>query len=202
MREEEQPQPGSSRHHGNIAHERALDFSKRSRNEKACLIAALASLSTALMFLEIPIVPPLKYDPSDVAAVLAGISVGPLAGLGTIALRGLMSAMLHADPFGVFVQTVAGAAFVLPASVLYWMRRGRTGLATGLLAGCISMVLVMGVVNVVAAPLWFGKPLAALMPFILWTVTPFNIVKSLLNSAIAFGLIARLSGPPAPRPAP
>lgn len=175
---------------------RILDASGRTPVEKACLIGVLSALSTALMALSFPtpFSPHLKYDPGDVAAVFAGLSMGPVAGLLTVIIRCLVSLLtFHSGNLvGVAMNGVAGASFVLAVSLVYHRRPSRTGLITAFVVGSITMVVAMFGFNMLVLPWFLDQSLDKVVPFLLSAVTPFNVVKATLNAVIAHGLYTRL----------
>lgn len=174
---------------------RFFDATGRSPVEKACLIGVLSAMSTALMALSFPtpFAPYLKYDPGDVAAVFAGLSIGPAAGVLTVVIRSLASLVtFHPDPIGVAMNGLAGASFVFAVSLVYHRRPTRAGLITAFCVGSVFMVTAMLVFNILVLPYFFHESLEKLFPVLLGTITPFNVTKATLNALIGYGLVSRL----------
>jgi len=91
-------------------------------------MALLTAIGVILSFIEpsiMPAAPFLKYDASNVTAVLGGLAYGPSAGC----IIGIVVAWIHAlfsgDYWGAIVNTVVVIAFVLPVS---WIYRASSGL--------------------------------------------------------------------------
>ncbi|MCL2883736.1 MAG: ECF transporter S component [Coriobacteriia bacterium] len=90
-------------------------------------MALLTAIGIILSFIEpsiMPAAPFLKYDASNVPAVLGGLAYGPGAGC----LIGIISAWVHAllsgNYWGAIVNTVVIIGYVVPVSLIYRASRG------------------------------------------------------------------------------
>ena len=101
---------------------------------------------------------------------------------------GAVAAIIHSLMLGEWVgglmNICATLFFVVPAAAIYARKHTFAGAIIGLLVGC-----VVATVGAVAANLtigvwfWYGSA-DVIMPLILPAVLPFNLIKTVLNSAL------------------
>ena len=84
--------------------------------KKLVVLAVLSALGSVLMVFEIPFIPPLKIDISDVTVTVAGIIYGPFGAVVVAAIKSLVHIFVTPDDFGVgeFIAFVASMCYVLP----------------------------------------------------------------------------------------
>lgn len=157
------------------------------------------------MNIQVPtLLPFLKYDPSEVPALVAGFALGPLAGLAVVLLKNLIFLGTHFQPqefFGIPFNTIAGFTFVGTSSSLYRMKKTKRMGKASLFLGALAMTLVMIPTQMVLYPIfqaWFlpqqqAMQQDALVNFILKVVVPFNILKGSLTSVITYFTYKRFS---------
>lgn len=175
--------------------------------------AVLAALATALMFLEfsVPLVPSfLKYDFSDLPALIAAFGVGPLAGVAVELIKNLIHLpMTGTGGVGELANFLVGASFVLPAGLVYKFIKGRKGALIGALCGAVCAALLSLPVNY-----WLTYPVyTKFMPMdvilglyqainpaatTLWRALlmfnlPFTFIKCLINVVITFIVYKKIS---------
>ena len=175
--------------------------------------AVLAALATALMFLEfsVPLVPSfLKYDFSDLPALIAAFGVGPLAGVAVELIKNLIHLpMTGTGGVGELANFLVGASFVLPAGLVYQFVKGRKGALIGALCGAVCAALLSLPVNY-----WLTYPVyTKFMPMdvilglyqainpaatTLWRALlmfnlPFTLIKCLINVVITFIVYKKIS---------
>ncbi len=175
-------------------------------------IAILGALSAILFMIEIPVVAFYKLDVSTLPALLGGFSMGPLAGLAILAIKDVFG-LLHSSSMyvGELADFIMGAAYVLPAALIYRYRKTRKGALTGVIVGSLAMIAVSVLVNwKIMIPFYmtaYGMPMEAIigmaqgaMPFVntewellLYVTAPFNLLKGIVLSALTFLLYKRLS---------
>lgn len=182
----------------------------------AVMAAGAAVVMITVKFPIVPAAPFLKYDPSDVVALLAGFWVGPGSGVLVVLLKDVLIWLLRGgNPLRLVADFAAGGTFVgVAAWALARWAAGRgiegpgAGRAAGgvrplpaaalpamvvaILAGTAARVAVMAVANFPILYLEAGMTpdrVAALM----WpAIVPFNALKGLLNGAFALVLSAAL----------
>ncbi len=175
-------------------------------------IAILGALSAILFMIEIPVVAFYKLDVSTLPALLGGFSMGPLAGLAILAIKDIFG-LLHSSSMyvGELADFIMGAAYVLPAALIYRYRKTRKGALTGVIVGSLAMIAVSVLVNwKIMIPFYmtaFNYPIESIvamaqgvMPFVdtewellLYVTAPFNLLKGVVLSALTFLLYKRLS---------
>ena len=82
-----------------------------------CAVAAICTL-----FIEFPILPGvtfLKYDPSAIAALIAGFAYGPATGIVVSVLPYLVHLATESGIYGTIMAIIATLTLVLPASLIY-----------------------------------------------------------------------------------
>lgn len=172
-------------------------------------ISILAAIATVLMLLDFPL--PffpvfLKIDASDLAALLAAFSMGPIAGVIVEALKNVLHGLLRGfgDTGGIgnLANFIVGVGWVVPAAWYYQTHKNRKGAIIGMSIGVVAMTLVGAVGNwLIFLPLYskFLFPMDAIIEMahksipgvtdmktlIIFAFVPFNLLKSIVISLIA-----------------
>ncbi|MGE6489874.1 ECF transporter S component [Paenisporosarcina sp. NPDC076898] len=161
-------------------------------------VAMLSSISFVLMLFNFPLpaLPPfLKVDFSDVPALIAAITMGPVAGILVALFKNVLYWIFSGSPTGVPVGEMANFAtsilFMLPVYAIYRKVSNTKGLAIGLFVGILAMAIGMSVLNyAVFLPMYtyfLNMPAltgSAMRDTIVLGILPFNLIKGLLLSAI------------------
>lgn len=157
------------------------------------LLAAIAFVSTAL--LRIPVVSFLKYEPKDIVIAIAGFIFGPLPALGMTVVVALIECFTISDTglWGLLMNVIASASFVLPAAILYKKRRTIGGAVTGLVFGGILAVVMMLLWNLLVTPIYLGYPRSAVADMLLPVFLPFNLLKCSINALLTILLYKPVS---------
>lgn len=175
-------------------------------------IAILGALSAILFMIEIPVVAFYKLDVSTLPALLGAFSMGPWAGLAILAIKDLFG-LLHSTTsyVGELADFIMGAAFILPAAMIYRFRKTRKNALIGMIVGTVAMIIIAVLVNwKIMIPFYTtvsGFPMEKIigmaqstMPFVdsewellLYVTAPFNLLKGIVLSALTFLLYKRLS---------
>lgn len=161
-------------------------------------VAVLAGLGFLLTLIEFPVLPGfpfLKYDPSEVPAMLATFSLGPVAGVAVEFFKTAIFALSGKNtsgPVGALAMFLAGAAYVLAAGLIYRPRRTRGGAVVGLVCGIVAQTAVMVAANYGFLLALWGIPAAARLGYIRAAILPFNLIKGVINSLIVLLLYKRL----------
>ena len=175
-------------------------------------IAILGALSAILFMIEIPVVAFYKLDVSTLPALLGAFSMGPWAGMGILLIKDLFG-LLHSGTMyvGELADFIMGAAYILPAALIYRYKKSRKNALVGMIVGSVAMIVVAVLVNwLIMIPFYmtaFGMPIESIigmaqsaMPFVdtelellLYVTAPFNLLKGVVLSALTFLLYKRLS---------
>ncbi len=151
------------------------------------LSAAAFVLMATVQLPVLPSAPYLRYDPSDVVALLAALELGPGPGVAVVALKDLLYLMLRArSPFGPAANFVAVATFVGVAGWVYARRSRRTPgwVAAACAAGALARVLVMIPANFVILYLQFGMSPARVAALLGPVIIPFNLLAAGINTVL------------------
>ena len=132
----------------------------------------------------------LKYDPKDVVILIGAYIYGPMAGAAmTIATCFIeMITVSEAGIYGFIMNVVASWAFVLPAAFVYHRRRTMGGAIAGLALGVAAMAATMVLWNYIITPIYQGWPREQVAGMLATVFLPFNLIKGVLNAALALML--------------
>ncbi len=188
---------------------------KRSRARALAVCAMLSAVAFVLMFLDfsVPLIPPfVKMDFSELPALLASFALGPLYGVVVCLVKNLIHLLITStNGAGELCNFLLGAAFCLPAGLIYKHRKSRRGAVLGSLAGAVIMAVVSVPINYFisypAYVVFYGLPLDQIIALyqkirpsvngLLECLTvfnlPFNLVKGLLTAAVCFVIYKPLS---------
>lgn len=126
---------------------------RRSRTHRIAVTAMLSAAATVLMFLEFPIpflIPSfVELDFSELPALLAAFSLGPVSGVIVCLVKNVIKGLLFSGTGGVgeMCNFLLGICFVIPAGLIYRYKRTRSGALMGALAGAVIMALCSIPVN-------------------------------------------------------
>lgn len=187
---------------------------KRAKTKTITSVGVLSAIAAVLMqVLEFPIpfMPPfLKFDFSNIPALIGGFAYGPAVGV-TVAL---VKALLHllvttTGGVGELADFLTSASMVLTASLIYKHMRTRKNALWGMAAGTIVMSAVGAVTNyfilipfyekvmpmeqIIAACAAVNRAISGMATYILFGVLPFNLIKCVLISAITMMIYKKIS---------
>ena len=139
-------------------------------------MALMCAIAALLSFVQIPILPAapfLTYDPSLMPAMVCGFAFGPGAGFAVGAVAAIIHSLMLGEWVGGLMNICATLFFVVPAAAIY-----------ALLAGCVVATIGAVATNLtIGVWFWYGSA-DVIMPLILPAVLPFNLIKTVLNSAL------------------
>lgn len=177
---------------------------KKTNVLKLVTMAMLTAIAFALYMFEIPLISFgfLKYDLSDIAALIGGIYLGPVAGvmiefmknLIHVFTKGLGSTM----GFGDLMNFIVGSAYIVPFVLCYnaFSKKMKKAVAILISAviGCVALIGLGAAANYFIAPLYFkyfvGQIITEefLMTYLV-SATSLNIVKGAILSVVAYPVI-------------
>lgn len=175
--------------------------------------AILSAMSTALMFLNfsIPIMPSfIKLDFSELPALIASFSMGPLYGVAVCLVKNLVNLIrTTTGGIGELSNFILGAVFVYTAGIIYNHKKTRSGALVGSITGAFLMAGISIVSNYfIIYPIYEKMmPLEAilgmyrailpnvktLLQALLIFNTPFTFVKGMLSVIITFLIYKKIS---------
>ncbi|NLA72032.1 MAG: ECF transporter S component [Clostridiaceae bacterium] len=177
----------------------------------------LSAAALALMYLEIslPLFPAfLKFDFSEIPALLAAFALGPLAGITVELIKNIGHLpATHTLMVGELANFIMGSMFVGTAGLIYKYRKTRGGAIISMGAGTVALTVSGALINYfVTIPFYItvmGLPMTGIVAathaagnmmvkdlatLILWVFIPFNLLKGIVISVIV-GLIYKKLSP-------
>ena len=178
--------------------------------------AMLAAVATVLMFLDfsLPMFIPgfVKMDVSELPALLASFSLGPVYGVAVCLIKNLLNLIFHGSTGGIgeLCNFLLGAAFVATAGIIYRRSKSRKTAVIGCLVGAADMAVVSVPVNyfisypvyakmfggidaILAAYQAINPNVDGLLQCLVVFNLPFTFVKGLLDSVLCFLIYKPLS---------
>lgn len=159
-------------------------------------MALMCAIGVLLSFIEFPLLPGaawLKFDASNMPAMVAGFAYGPGAGVAVGILTAVIHGLLMADFTGALMNVLTVTCFVLPAAIIYRRKRTYPAAIVGLVLSVIAATLAAIVGNLIVTPTWLGVPFDAVVAMVLPILTPFNLLKGLINAVLTLVIYKSIS---------
>lgn len=188
---------------------------KKVNVRKIAMTAILSAVATVLMFISfsLPIIPSfIKLDFSELPALIAAFSMGPVSGVVVCFIKNLVNlAMSTTGGVGELCNFLMGVTFVVPAGLLYKFRKDRWGALWGSLLGAVVMAVMSFPINYfISYPFYVRSgmmsmeaimdayqlilPSVQTLPQALLIFNiPFTLVKAACDVAITFAVYKRIS---------
>jgi len=149
------------------------------------MLTALAYAAMAMCKIIPPVLGILSFDLKDTVMAIGGFLFGPVAALFMALIVPLIELITVSDtgPYGLIMNVFATCLFVLPAVIIYRRSHDTKHAVIGLVTGIICLTAGMAAWNYIITPMYFDMPRAAVVDM-LPTITAFNIVKGVCNSAL------------------
>lgn len=180
---------------------------------KMVMTALLSALAVVLMRLglHLPFMPSfITLDFSELPALIASFSLGPLAGAAVCLVKNLVNLMFsQTGGVGELSNFVLGILFVVPAGVFYQRMKGRRGALIGSLLGAVFMAVGSIFTNYyVVYPVYTAfMPMDAIIgayqaiyagvedlwDCLIWFNCPFTFFKGMCSVVITFLIYKRIS---------
>lgn len=180
---------------------------------KMTVTAIMSAASFVLMLLEFatPITPAfLKFDFSDLPALITALSLGPVWGAAVELTKNLLHMPFSGTAcIGELANFLVGTALVVPAGIVYRRVTTRKGALVGCLCGAVTSAVLSFPVNYFITYPFYASlmsmeaildlyraiiPAADTLPRALLIVNvPFTLVKALCCTVITFAVYKRLS---------
>jgi len=182
---------------------------------KLAILTALSFILYVYIKFSMPFMFPSFFDMqiSELPALLAGFSMGPVSGCLVIVFKCLLKfPMSTTGLVGELTDMLMGVALVLPASIIYCLKKDKKHAFIGLLSGTVTFIIIGLIVNrFISIPFYanlYGFDnvvgmLSALYKnitadnfytyYLLLGVLPFNLLRCIIVSAFTFLLYKRMS---------
>lgn len=177
----------------------------------------MSALAAVLMLFEIPLFfAPSFYelDLSEIPVMIGTFTLGPVAGVVIELIKILLKLVIKGTStafVGDLANFIVGCSMVVPASIIYYIRKTKKNALTGLVAGTLVMTVYGSMFNgIYLLPKFsqlYGLPLEALVAMgtavnshinsvttlVIFAVVPFNILKGIVVTVITMLLYKRIS---------
>ena len=173
---------------------------------KMTVTAMLSAIAFVLMFLDtaVPIMPSfIKLDLSELPALVASFALGPVYGVVVCLIKNLLHLLMTTTGgVGELSNFILGAAFVLPAGLIYQHKKTKKNAILGAIIGALTMAVISFPSNLfIVYPVYYNfmpkdvivSAYQALVPFanidsiikcLLFFNVPFTFVKGLISAII------------------
>ena len=155
----------------------------------AMLVALSIILAMILNFPLLPAVPFMKYDPADVPILIGTFLFGSVGGLILTAIVAILQGLfISADGgiIGIVMHFLATGSFVIVAGFIYQRTRTKIAAAVALIAGVLTMTVVMVGCNLILTPIFLGAPMEKVIELLLPAIIPFNLLKAGINAVLVW----------------
>lgn len=179
-------------------------------------MAMFGALAAVLMIFEVPLpfIAPSFYgmDISEVPVMVGTFALGPAAGVIMELVKILVKLVLKPSSTGFvgeFANFCFGCSMVLPAGIIYKIKRTKKGAVIGMVTGTGVMTVVAVILNalimlpfyshfmpldtIIAAGAAINPAISNVWTFVVLAVGPFNILKGAIVSLITALVYKRLS---------
>lgn len=169
-------------------------------------ITLLSTVGALLMLWQLPYPGAawLKFDLSDIPALIGGCALGPWVGFAVVLFKSFIFVLLKFNPqelVGIPMGIISSGTLVLVTSFLYQRVKTQQNALYSVVMGIISLVLIMIPANYFVLPFfmkWFFPQVPIPAPaeiayMIMYFIIPFNAVKGILNGALTFIIYKRVA---------
>ena len=182
---------------------------------KLTVTAIMGAVASVLMYLSFstPVIPSfIKLDFSELPALIAAFSMGPVSGGAVCLIKNVVSVLSTSTAgVGELSNFLLGLFFVVPAGILYRRMNSRKGALIASLVGAAAMAVLSLPLNYFvtypAYSTFYHLPMETIMDMyrvinphtetlfqaLLWFNVPFTFFKGLCDVAITFAVYKRLS---------
>lgn len=156
------------------------------KTKKITMLGMLSAIAYIVMvFLRVPVVEWLQYDPKDIIITIGGFIAGPVSAVLISFVVSFIEMFTVSDTgfIGFIMNMLASCAFACTASVLYKKKHTIKGAVLGLALGVILTTIIMLLWNYLITPIYMGYPREAVAAMLVPVFLPFNLIKCTLNMA-------------------
>lgn len=200
--------------------ERKLPLHKVSPARRVSIIGICSALATVLHILDFPLVflaPDFyKLDFSELPVMLCGFYLGPSAAVACEGVKILLKLLFKGTStafVGDFANFAVGCSLVLPAIVIYHIRKTRKTALIGLVVGTLTLTVFGSAFNAIYLLPKFAQlygisletiigmgsaihaSISNVVTFVLLCVAPLNLIKGIMISVLTLLLYKRVARP-------
>ena len=191
---------------------------KISKTKRIALIGLFAAVSGVLMRLEIqvPYIPPFyKLDFSEVPVMISGFMLGPVAGVITEFVKIFVKLALKPTEtafVGEFANFTVGCAYIIPATVIYKLKKTKKMANIGMIVGTVVLILFgsfanafvflpafarlfgnMPIEDIIAMGTGVNPLIKNMQTFVALGVVPINLLKGVADTVIVALIYKKIS---------
>ena len=191
-----------------------------SKTKRLCIIAVCSAIAAVLHMLDFPLLflaPEFyKLDFSELPVMLCGFYLGPAAAVACEAVKIFLKLLMKGTStafVGDFANFVVGCSLVLPAVIVYHIKKTRPWALLGLAVGTVVLTVFGSLFNAVyLLPKFsqlFGLPLESIIgmgakinsninsisTFVFFAVAPLNLIKGVMISVLTLLLYKKVARP-------
>ena len=155
--------------------------------KRITIIAMFCAIAyVVVVFVRIPVVMFLKYEPKDVIITIGAFTMGPFTGFIISLIVSLVEMFTISDTglIGMIMNVISTCAFTCTAACIYKKNHSIKGAAIGLFAGVLVMTASMLLWNYLLTPLYMHKPRSEVINILIPAILPFNLLKAGINMAL------------------
>ena len=187
-----------------LVNDYGIKIMKRTNTRKLTSIAMLSAASTVLMFFSfnVPLMPSfIKMDLSELPALIASFTFGPVAGVTVCLVKNLINVMFSTTGgVGELSNFILGSLFVAPAGFIYQKIKTKKGAVLASFVGAATMAMCSVITNYyVVYPVYTNfMPMEAILgayrainpnvetlwDALLWFNMPFTFIKGMISVVI------------------
>jgi len=170
------------------------------KTRKIVMIGMLSALAFLLQvigsIISLKVAGFLEIEFSDLPAIIGTLAYGPVAGVIIEFIKNLLHTFITSTGFvGELANFVMNGIYVFTVGVIYKYNKTKVGAFIALGIGTLAMAIGGAFANLyIMLPLYMSSaPFMAKLNLVLFTITPFNIVKGLVTAVITILIYKRIS---------
>lgn len=146
------------------------------------VFCALAFIMTVILRFNVAF---LSFDFKDAILSIIALMYGPIYGVVSAAIVAVLEFLSISDTglYGLLMNFVSSATFVLIAGTIYKYKRSYTGAIASVGFSVIGVTIVMMFANILITPYYMGVTVKDVINYIPTLLLPFNLCKALINAA-------------------
>ena len=203
-----------------LAEKGMKDLHRVSKARRITIISVCSALAAVLHMLDFPLAflaPEFyKLDLSELPVMLCGFYLGPAATVACEGIKILLKLLLKGTStafVGDFANFCVGCSLVLPAVIVYHMKKTKASAISGLVLGTIVITIFGSAFNaiyllpkfaqlygmpldsIIAAGTAINSSITDISTFVLFAVAPLNLIKGVVISVLTMLLYKRVARP-------
>lgn len=130
----------------------------------------------------------LSFELKDAVMTVGAMSLGPVSGAAMVVIVCLVELVTISSTgiYGLIMNLLSSLTYVCIASLIYHYHRTMRGAIVGIICGSAATVAVMIAANCFITPFYMHVPAAEVVAMIPTLLLPFNLTKTVFNSAVVF----------------